>query len=185
MFQFYCLQTCNQCDRWQFMWDTYLCSIWCLVGGDFWSWVTQRKATNGFSDDMKVTSELHQFVVNAYLYNDVYSCSYSFNSNRPNRHEKADGKNSCHAEAYSFSSASVPGSWSGDSQLWRPCEKLKGNFSCPANLTPLLRMNQKRNTLFEQKESERKQEGKREWTKKWNQLFGSASSLRRYSSACS
>lgn len=41
------------------------------------------------------------------------------------------------------------------------CEKLKGNFSCPANLTPLLRMNQKRNTLVEQKESERGRESER------------------------
>lgn len=70
-------------------------------------------------------------------------------------------KNSCHAGAYSFSSASVPGSRSGDGQLWRPCEKLKGNFSRPANLTPLLRMNQKRNTLVEQKESERGRESER------------------------
>lgn len=28
---------------------------------------------------------------------------------------------------------------SGHGQLWRRCEKLKGNFSCPANITPLLR----------------------------------------------
>lgn len=34
------------------------------------------------------------------------------------------------------------------------CEKLKGNFSCPANLTPLPRMNQ--NTLVERKERKRK-----------------------------
>ncbi|KAK1904373.1 Ubiquitin-associated and SH3 domain containing protein A [Dissostichus eleginoides] len=45
------------------------------------------------------------------------------------------------------------GSCSGEGQLWRPCKKLKGNFSCPANLTPLLRMNQKKNTSVEQKES--------------------------------
>lgn len=54
------------------------------------------------------------------------------------------------------------GSCSGDGQLWRPCEKLKGNFSRPANLTPLLRMNQKRNTLVEQKEGARGRESEQE-----------------------
>lgn len=34
----------------------------------------------------------------------------------------------------------------------------KETFSCPVNLTPLLRMNQKRNTLVKQKESERGKE---------------------------
>lgn len=135
---------------------------WVVISDPGWHWC--YKWMQWWQADRKVTLESHQFawtVVNTYIYNNVYSCSYSFDSKRANRHWKADGKNSCHAGAYSFLSASVPGSCSGDSQLWRPCEKLKGNFSCPANLTPLLRMNQKRNTLFEQKESERKRERER------------------------
>ncbi|KAK2904482.1 hypothetical protein Q8A73_011139 [Channa argus] len=52
------------------------------------------------------------------------------------QHRGADGKASCHAGALQlFWSASVPVSCSGDSQLWRSCEKLKGTFSYPANLT--------------------------------------------------
>lgn len=86
---------------------------------------------------------------------------HSFSSNRPNSTAKQMEKIAVTHGPIAFSSASVPGSCSGDGQLWRPCEKLKGNFSCPANLTPLLRMNQKRNTLVEQKENERGKESER------------------------
>ena len=88
----------------------------------------------------------------------------TFSSSRLNSAAKQMEKIAVTHGPIAFSSATVPASRSGDGQLWRPCEKLKGNFSCPANLTPLLRMNQKRNTLVEQKESERgrESEGKSE-----------------------
>lgn len=102
-----------------------------------------------------------------WFHRDAASCCFRLEQAR--RRHKADGENSRRTGGRGRN-LYVCICCSEDGQLWRSrVRSWKENLRRPfANLTPLLRMNQKRNTMVV--EHKGKWERKRGWPKKWNQL---------------
>lgn len=87
--------------------------------------------------------------------------AHRFSSNRPNSTAKQMEKIAATQEPTAFRLHLFQCPAQETASCGGLCEKLKGNFSCPVNLTPLPRMNQNANTLVEQKESGRGRESER------------------------